>query len=74
MGRGNDRSILYSLGSKSSTLPLRNVPPHYGIYILNRLSIDNYRLLVTDDLVIELQDEYIIYQTPSGIRKSFAHR
>ncbi|KAI9285139.1 hypothetical protein BC943DRAFT_278612 [Umbelopsis sp. AD052] len=43
----------------------RNVPPHYGIYILNRLSIDNYRLLLTDDLVIELQDEYIIYQTPS---------
>ncbi|KAH8549192.1 hypothetical protein BGW37DRAFT_124118 [Umbelopsis sp. PMI_123] len=43
----------------------RNASPYYGIYILNRLSIDNYRLLLTDDMVIELQDEYIIYQTPS---------
>ncbi|GAB5593630.1 hypothetical protein Unana1_08530 [Umbelopsis nana] len=43
----------------------RNTPPYYGIYILNRLSIDNYVLFLTDDLVIELQDEYIIYQTPS---------
>ncbi|KAG2183482.1 hypothetical protein INT43_006488 [Umbelopsis isabellina] len=44
----------------------RNTPPYYGIYILNRVSIDNYRLILTEDLVIEQQDEYIIYQTPNG--------
>ncbi|KAJ2955358.1 hypothetical protein NQZ79_g8640 [Umbelopsis isabellina] len=43
----------------------RNTPPYYGIYILNRVSIDNYRLNLTEDLVIEQQDEYIIYQTPN---------
>ncbi|KAI8982325.1 hypothetical protein BDF20DRAFT_866276 [Mycotypha africana] len=40
--------------------------PYFGLYILNRLSIENFSLQLTDFEEINLTDEFIIYQTNEG--------
>ncbi|KAG0782691.1 hypothetical protein G6F22_008993 [Rhizopus arrhizus] len=40
--------------------------PYFSLYVLNRLSIENYCLNLTDFEEINLTDEFIIYQTTEG--------
>ncbi|KAG1469358.1 hypothetical protein G6F56_003304 [Rhizopus delemar] len=40
--------------------------PYFSLYVLNRLSIENYCLHLTDFEEINLTDEFIIYQTTEG--------
>ncbi|KAI8369724.1 hypothetical protein BD560DRAFT_330082 [Blakeslea trispora] len=41
--------------------------PYFGLYVLNRLSIENFSLHLTDFEEINLTDEFIIYQTSEGV-------
>lgn len=44
----------------------RKSAPYFGLYVLNRLSIENFSLHLTDFEEINLTDEFIIYQTSEG--------
>ncbi|KAJ9071515.1 hypothetical protein DSO57_1036143 [Entomophthora muscae] len=42
----------------------RTVAPFYGVLVLNRRSIDNFIFLLTPDLEIHVDAEFIIYRRP----------
>ncbi|KAI8364724.1 uncharacterized protein BYT42DRAFT_590160 [Radiomyces spectabilis] len=44
----------------------RRRAPYFGLYILNRQTIENYSLLLSDFEEIKLTDDFIIYQTNEG--------
>jgi hypothetical protein len=44
----------------------RSTAPYSGIFILNRLGIDNMILNLSDDMEIQILGDYIIYQTSEG--------
>ncbi|RUS18747.1 hypothetical protein BC937DRAFT_88398 [Endogone sp. FLAS-F59071] len=49
----------------------RSKSPTYGVFVLNRLGIDNYSTFLTKGLEIQLTEEYIIYRTEDGmVRRS----
>ncbi|KAI8983796.1 hypothetical protein BDB01DRAFT_722178 [Pilobolus umbonatus] len=47
-------------------LTQRKSAPYFSLFVLNRLSIENFSLHLNDFQEINLTDEFIIYQTSEG--------
>lgn len=44
----------------------RSKEPYYGIFVMNRLGVENLMVLLNADMEVQLLQEFVIYRNPDG--------
>ncbi|TPX65309.1 hypothetical protein SpCBS45565_g05294 [Spizellomyces sp. 'palustris'] len=47
----------------------RSVEPFYGLFVMNRLGIENLMVLLSADMEVQLMQEFVIYRKPDGAKR-----